>query len=272
MFFLLQKEEKYNNLDLEVFIVKDILDHYKFMDEYSFYAKNDFALKETCDYPKHIKTATPVGTIDFVEAWLQQCHNIECIHPIEIPPCLRKEEFLKRKYSIVNKNHIPTSGRIFLKDVSRLKAFSGEINCETFFMDDIWKPRKSDFDTAIHLNPSHLFQVSEIVNILSEYRVYVQDNLIQAIANYNGDPCLLPDTKLLQKMVNIYSMQYDCPKAYTMDLAVNEKGTLLLEIHPWIAVGLYNSLWNRNLLYAYRDGIQYVLDFNTQISEWYESY
>lgn len=73
-------------------------------------------------------------------------------------------------------------------------------------------------------------------------------------------------------MVNIYSMQYDCPKAYTMDLAVNEKGTLLLEIHPWIAVGLYNSLWNRNLLYAYRDGIQYVLDFNTQISEWYESY
>lgn len=156
----------------------------------------------------------------------------------------------------------------FFKDASRLKVFSGEINCETFFTDDLWKPKHNDFDTTLHLDQEHLFQVSEIVNIGSEYRVYVQDNIIQAIANYNGDPCLLPDVKLLQKMINIYSMQYDCPKAYTMDIAVNEKGTFLLEIHPWIAVGLYNSLWSRNLLYAYRDGIQYVLDFNTKIEEW----
>lgn len=268
MFFLLQKEDKYNNLDLETFIVKDILEHNKFMDEYIFYSKDDFVIDEPCEYPEYIKQAIPVGTIDFVEAWLYRFHKIDCINPIEIPPCLRKEEFLKREYRIVRKENLPTAGRIFFKDASRLKVFSGEINCETFFTDDLWKPKQNDFDTTLHLDPEHLFQVSEIVNIGSEYRIYIQDNIIQAIANYNGNPCLLPDVKLLQKMINIYSMRYDCPKAYTMDIAVNEKETFLLEIHPWIAVGLYNSLWSRNLLYAYRDGIQYVLDFNTKIEEW----
>lgn len=269
MYFLLQQEEKHQNLDLETFIVKDILDRNKVMDEYRFYAKNDLISKNgSCEEQKPIISAIPVGTIDFVETWLKQFHKIDCINPIEVPTCLRKEEFLKRKYSIVKKESLPTKGQIFFKDVSRLKVFSGVISCETFFTDNIWECKKSTLNTSLHLNSSHLFQVSEVINILSEYRVYVQDNNIEAIANYNGDPCLLPDVKLLQKMVNIYSMQQDCPKAYTMDVAINEKGTLLLEIHPWIAVGLYNSLWNRNLLYAYRDGIQYVLDFNTKIKEW----
>ena len=33
------------------------------------------------------------------------------------------------------------------------------------------------------------------------------DNEIEAIANYNGDPCIFPDITLIRKMINIYSIQ-----------------------------------------------------------------
>lgn len=259
MFFILQKEGK---LDLETFIVQSILEQNRIMDEYIYYKKEDFS--PDVEYPGYMKTAIPVGTIEFVESWLKALYGISHINPIEIPVSLRKEEFLKRDYSIVDKDGIPKKGHIFLKDVSRLKKFSGEIECERFFANDIWSHRKEAYDAALHLDPRHLYQVSEVVSILSEYRIYVMDNEIEAIANYNGDPCIFPDIKIIRKMINIYSMQEDCPKAYTMDIAMNERGTFLLEIHPWISIGLYNSLWSRKLLYAYRYGIDYVLKFNTE--------
>lgn len=261
MFFILQKENKID-IDLEPFIIRRILEQNRIMDEYTYYRKED--LSPDVKYPEYMKTGIPVGTIEFVENWLKALHGISHINPIEVPLSLRKEEFLKREYSIVKKDKIPKTGRIFLKDVSRLKRFSGEINCERFFVDGIWKPKNGEYDTTLHLNPDHLYQVSEIVNILSEYRVYIMDNEIEAISNYNGDPCIFPDMKLIWKMINIYSMQKDCPKAYTMDIAINERGTFLLEIHPWISIGLYNSLWSRKLLYAYRYGIDYVLNFNAE--------
>lgn len=259
MFFILQKEKK---LDLEPFIVQGILEQNRIMDEYIHYKKEDFS--PDVEYPRYIKTAIPVGTIDFVESWLKTLHGIHHINPIEVPLSLRKEEFLKRNYSIVDKEKIPKTGHIFLKDVSRLKKFSGEIECERFFASNIWSHQEEAHDAALHLDPNHLYQVSEVVSILSEYRIYVMDNEIEAIANYNGDPCIFLDITLIRKMINIYSMQKDCPRAYTMDIAINERGTFLLEIHPWLSIGLYSSLWSRKLLYAYRYGIDYVLNFNTE--------
>jgi len=268
MFFILQKERE--GLDLECFIVKNILDNNRYTDEYTLYNLDDFAEKNV-EYPDYIKSGIPVGTINFVEKWLKRFCGIERINPIEVPVCLRKEEFLKREYSIVKKDDIPKTGTYFVKDASQLKKFANIVDVKSFFNEDIWKPRQRELDTTLHLDPTHLFQVSESVNIHAEYRIYVQDDEIEAIANYNGDPCLLPDIRLIQKMVNIYSMQSSHPNAYTMDIAINERGTFLLEVHPWIAVGLYNSLWNRKLLYAYRDGLQYVLDYNVKPSEFHIS-
>lgn len=238
------------------------------MDEYIFYCLKDFWNDKECLYPEYIRTGIPIGSIEFVEGWLNQLHKIERINPIEVPVCLRKEEFLKRKYQILKKNELPQKGRIFFKDASQLKKFAEVIDCEYFFSEEMWKEPIQKSGASLKLDPTHLYQVSEIVKIYSEYRVYVMDDKIEAISNYNGDPCLLPDIKLLQKMVNIYSMQNERPRAYTMDLAINETGTFLLEVHPWISVGLYNSLWSRNLLYAYRDGIDYVLNFNVKPVEW----
>ena len=256
MFFILQKEP-IGEYDLETYIVKQILDKNKFLHKY-------ISLSiENISYIDSLKNAIPIGSIEFVEKYLKIFYNIDHINPIEIPLCLRKREFLKRKYLITNKENIPEKGRIFLKDVSKLKYFSEVIDCETFFMKDIWSENNNKLQFT--LNPNHYFEVSEVVNILSEYRIYVQNDKIICIAHYNGDQYILPDIKIIDKMIKIYSLDKDKPKSYTMDIAVNENGTFVLEIHPFISVGLYNSLWSSNLLYAYRDGIDYVLNYNTKI-------
>ena len=260
MVFNLQKE---NDMDIDTYIVLDIIKSQKMLHEYYFWNLNEFANADT-DYMKFVETGIPIGSIGFVEKWLKRFHNIDGINPIEVPECLRKEEFLKRRYQILPADEVPRKGEFFLKDVSRLKTFGQVINANFTPIDDLFKKPSGKHDHALHLDQTHLYQVSDVVQIQSEYRVYVQDNNIEAIANYDGDPCIFPDAKLLNKMINIYSMQDDCPKAYTMDVAVNWSGTFLLEVHPWISVGLYNSLWNGRLLYAYRDGINYVLNYNTE--------
>lgn len=264
MFFILQKEYK-EDYDLDIYIVKQILDKNRYTDEYTIADINEF--ESDVEYPKYMKEAIPVGSIKFVEKWLKRFHNIKCINPIEIPINLRKAEFLKRNYQILSKEKIPLSETFFFKDASALKYFSGIVNGERFFRKDIWNSFPKENDPTFYLNPNHLYQVSEVVDIWSEYRIYVQDNKVEAIANYNGDPTIMPDINIIKKMVLLYSMQNDCPMAYTLDVAINEKGTFLLEVHPWISVGLYNSLWSRKLLYAYRYGIDYVLKFNTKIEE-----
>ena len=111
----------------------------------------------------------------------------------------------------------------------------------------------------------HLYQVSEILNVQSEYRVYIIDGEIENVCNYNGDPLVLPDVNFIKKANAIYSIQPDYPKSYTIDVMVSDKGTSIMEIHPFISVGLYSTLWGSNLLQAYIDGINYVRKYNTKI-------
>jgi hypothetical protein len=57
----------------------------------------------------------------------------------------------------------------------------------------------------------------------------------------------------------------DYPRSLTIDVMVTDKGTELIEIHPFVSCGLYGTLWGDSLVYAYRDGIDYVLRHNTRI-------
>ena len=61
----------------------------------------------------------------------------------------------------------------------------------------------------------------------------------------------------------------DRPKAYTMDIAViRDRGTAILEVHPWVSVGLYGYMFGGSLPYCYRDGFEYYIKTNKEISEW----
>ncbi len=191
----------------------------------------------------------PVGSIPFVGRWLENNHGILTMNPIEVPEPLREDRFLGRQYTIVKGEDIPKTGNHFVKDVSTLKTmgFSGDV---------------ASLHKCSMIKPDGLYQVSTLVDIVSEYRVFVDDMEIEAICLYNGDCKVFPDVKLLQEMIFRYKAHGVPPNSYTMDVAVIKEGqTVLLEIHPITSVGLYGYV-SRNLAYMYKDGIDYYINNN----------
>lgn len=246
MRFLIQQDCP---LNVDMLMIKELLDNEKFTHEYEM-----INLENLANYnAENVKDMIPMGTVEFVETYFKNFHEIERENPIEIPVCLRTDEFLKRKYSIVKYENLPKNGEYFIKDVTQLKSFSycGKLECLNTDMDR-----------------SHLYQVSEFVNILSEYRIYILDGSIYAVVNYNGNPCIFPDMNLINKANLIYSVQKDYPKSYTMDIMITDKGSSIIECHTLFSTGLYSTIWGTNWLYGYRDSKDYILNYNTKIEEW----
>ena len=281
MYFLLE-DNKNDKFNYELMLVEEKIRQNKYIHDFEKidisifyeYEEDSFGeiiktnkLKNANDFPEIYKKSIPIGSIDFVSTWLKVFYNIDKENPIEIPPILRTDEFLKRKYSIVTADKLPRTGRYFIKDVSKLKEFTYSGDLEYFLFDEMFEPAKSPYDYSLRINPDHLFQVSEIVNILSEYRVYIIGGKIENIANYNGDVTLFPDVELIKKANDLYSTQPDYPKSYSMDLMITPRGTAITEIHNYTSLGHYSTLFGDNLLYAYRDGIDYLLKHNTPITE-----
>ena len=252
--------------------MKDLIKSERYIHEYKDWELSNFfdeekkllSKEELPDFSEYI----PLGDIPFTESFFSIYHNIKREMPIEIPEILRAEEFLKRKYSIRRPKDIPQNGNYFIKDASQLKQFSYVGDMSFFMHDDILEEPKTMFDTKIHLKKDHLYQVSEIIPIKSEYRIFVLDNEIYSLGNYDGDVKLFPDMKLIQKAVNLWSIQKDCPKSYSIDVAVTPYGTAILECHILFSTGIYNTVLGSNFLYGYRDAKDYLLNFNFPIKEW----
>lgn len=197
----------------------------------------------------------PVGDIDFVQKALKIFYNIDKINPIEIPKCLRDQEFLKREYKIVGKNELPNDGVYFVKQADKPKGFSYFGNIKNL----------KDYINEI---PDGLYQISSAKNIISEWRVYVHRNKILSVANYDGNSNLYPNSEIIQRMVNIYRFDKNQPDSYTMDVAITEENeTILIEIHPFISVGLYSTLFDNKLPLCYFDGIRWCVEKNLPIEQ-----
>lgn len=271
MFYLL--EEKYDNLDFQ--IILELLHKNKYLHEYEI-VKQDFFYdineeekiqKTKENFADKYKYAVPIGSIQFVEKYLEIFNGVLKENPIEIPVCLRTDEFLKRKYSIVSGAELPRTGNYFIKNASKLKEFSYCGDLSIFLFDEMFensRVNKDNIDTGnLKIYKDELYQVSEVIDILSEYRVYVINKKIESIELYNGSPLHLPDIQLITKANDIYSLQRDFPKSYSMDIMVTPRGTCITEVHAFTSLGLYSTLWGDNLLYAYKDAKDYIINFNT---------
>ena len=224
-------------------------------------------LKTPEDFDERYREAIPIGTVRFVETYLRMFKGIERDNAIEIPPILRTDEFLKRKYSIVPRDSIPRQGCYFIKDATQQKVFSYKGELEYFLHDEMFRKKTNEFDTSIRLDPSHLYQVSEIVNILAEYRVYVLNREINSMCIFAGDPLIFPDADLVRKAVRLINGQPDSPRSYSLDLMITPRGTAVTEVHNFLSVGLYTVDWDEDLLYAYKQGMGYLLNHNVEQTE-----
>ena len=261
MIFLLQASNDADGMMVDHAILKELLiySHWEYHEMYLADFFDGKTLKEKRDFPDNFDDAIPLGTINFVTAYLNIFKNIEKMHPIEIPQCLRTEEFLKRKYQIIQGKNIPKSGVYFIKNVSTLKTFSytGQLNAICNEVDALTGKRP--------IEDNDWYQLSEVINILSEYRVYFIEGKLYAIAYYDGIQTIFPDINLIIKANLIYSMQKDYPQSYTMDIAITPKGTVLLEIHPLFSCGIYTTVLGTDFLYGYRDSMNYLKKHNHPI-------
>lgn len=222
----------------------------------------------------NLKNAIPVGTIEFVQAYLAAVHGIQTMHPIEVPKALRLPKFLLRDYQILKANDIPGNVMKFVKNASVLKQPTIICNTDNIPEDFLKRDINVTIAGTTITEPGHLYQVSDVLNIQAEYRVIVMNHKIMGIQFYDGICTVMPNEKDIQKiqeMVLRYSQIKDCPEAYGMDVAIVKKsdGTrdlALIEIGPFVAMGSYGCR-GTFLPQLYQKGIQWYLKHNTEIQE-----
>ena len=226
--------------EVEVFNARNLIQNSRGLHEYLLMDYSE--LKETKEY---FGDWIPIGTLEYVGEWLKKYKGIESMNPIEVPEILREEKYLGRSYDIVSFEDLELKGYKFIKDIDKLKQFS--------FTGDLGNLDKNDESIFISQN----YLISNVVDIMSEYRVFVSDMSIKAIQFYDGDCTVFPNVSLLREMIGKYYLIQDRPKSYTMDIAVLKNGrTIILEVHPVVSVGTYGYC-SSELLNMYKNGIEY---------------
>ena len=249
--FVLQKQflnDKYNPDGVAIKHLLDAytrlnLDRYIITDDIS---RNNQEILKSRD--KRMKII-PIGNIEFVlDGLKQELQKSDVIMPpIEIPKKLR--HYAKREYDIIQGKDIPkpiiqNSREWFIKDADHLKK---------------WNNLLLDGSSETYIDADTNYVVSQRVPIAAEYRVFVYKNEIKSIQNYLGEPLVMPASEDLLSMVNTYKMQYsEKPEAYTMDIAVFQGYTGLLEIHPFVSCGLY-GFYDQCMLKMFEKGYEWYL-------------
>ncbi len=173
---------------------------------------------ELSDIPKykHFESIIPVGTVEFVHKYLQ-IHNLIIPSPINIPEQLSSKTFTQRTiFREVNKNNLVLG--MFTKSSETIKGFTGIYTGKEQLSDNIF------------------FQ-SEIIDIESEYRCFVQKKELKGIQFYLGDFTVFPNVTKILNMISAYT---DSPHSYTLDIGVSkELGTFIIEVHNFYSCGLY---------------------------------
>lgn len=186
------------------------------------------------DWPRDLLSpCIPVGSVEFVHTFLKEFHGFEP-QPLYIPEQLRG--FTGRDMyfdEVVSESDalIKSYGRMFAKESGVVKGYTGLVGSVEEIPDDIG---------FVHL--------SEEVDILSEYRVFVHRKEVMGIHHYSGDVMVLPNIGDIWRMVEAFE---DSPIAYTLDVAVikgvpkmdNRSGkyeqTVVIECHNLYSCGLY---------------------------------
>lgn len=166
----------------------------------------------------------PVGSVEFVSVYLKKFYPdaIKALEPINVPEQL-----------------FPFAGRTItnITKPEDLNIFNNTSHLYTKSMTTIKHPNNGwidlpDFDRCKDCQVS-----TPIDNIISEWRVFVFNDVIMDAKNYMGDFFICPDKEIVSNMVKTYK---NSPKAYTLDVAVTSKGeTVVIECHRFFSCGTY---------------------------------
>jgi len=166
----------------------------------------------------------PIGSVEFVTEYLKKYYNSEP-KPINVPKELAGVEWSGRK--IINGTEKDISGLKFVKSNDKIKSFTKLC------------------DRA----PKGNYQISDLIDIKSEWRAFVYEGRIVGLQNYSGEFDVFPDVNRIKRMINIYKSQ---PIVFTIDVAITEKNeTVVIEVHDFFSCGLYGFSDHRILPFMF---------------------
>lgn len=159
--------------------------------------------------------------------------NCQELPNVDYPKELR--EYLGRNVRADKLGNVRYStDRFFLKPVMQ-KEFSGFVYTNT----------ASDRLRIVTVPDESDVWISDIVNFVSEYRVFVMYGLPVGIRWYKGDPFVKPDKQVIKDAVERWTMdgnyvRNDVPHACTLDFGVTaDDKTLVIEANDGFAFGGY---------------------------------
>lgn len=96
---------------------------------------------------------------------------------------------------------------------------------------------EESFISFLNLDENEKAYVCQKVDFVSEWRVYVRHNEIQAICFYKGNPIVFPNTAVINLMINCWVIS---PCCYAMDVGVlRNRETVLVEVNDFYSIGNY---------------------------------
>lgn len=178
----------------------------------------------------------PVGSVDFVSAFLRRFYPdaAGALRPLNVPEVL---------FPYAGRKIVNVFSPMDLQPAARPLFHDGE-QIYKKSLETIKDPRNGATAFGSTLfdgdgRPENLagFQVSELIDIVSEWRAFVLQGGIRYVANYSGNPLVFPSANVIRNMVGSYE---HAPVAYTLDVAVTKDGdTVVVECHRFFSCGLY---------------------------------
>jgi hypothetical protein len=168
--------------------------------------------------PSH-KNCVPVGSVEFVKQFLLHFHS-KTLFPTNVPkelqaPCYSGRMILDGNFmDLENLN-----GEYFAKSNSRIKSTVYKLQCPT----------------NISVPVDH-YQISEVIQMDSEWRAFIYEGQLLGLQNYSGDYTMMPNIDDILYMIGAWTK---APVAYTLDVCVNPSGTFVVECHDFYSCGLY---------------------------------
>lgn len=199
-------------------------------------------IKEGCTFidSDNIRDYIPIGTVEFVYAFIDKFikeNGSKEIRPLNVPEELF--EFAGRKIG----NYIIGDD----KDI-REQLYNEYSDTDYFYLksnkhikSDINNAYKADEILYTNVIPNGEYQISEYIEIVSEYRCFVYNDRLVGIQYYSGNFDVFPDADTIYEMLEKF--KYDngnAPQAWTLDVAIDDNGkTIVMECHEFFSCGLY---------------------------------
>jgi len=191
--------------------------------EYQNWLRNDksfqFCFTDEKTYPGYI----PIGSVEFVCKYLYDYYNL-IPKPKNIPIELIDYQWTGR--NVINGTEKDIIGEKFVKSNDKIKSFT-EI-CITA--------------------PKGNYQISDIIDIQSEWRAFVYEGKLVGLQNYSGEFDIFPNVEKIKVMINTYKSQ---PIAYTLDVSISNNNTVIIEVHDFFSCGLYGFSNHRVLPFMF---------------------